>query len=478
MITNSVCLSFSDAFSMYGDREFLIVQDGRVIRYDEFWEGAVAIASRLHEQGVVAGDRLIVMLENSEHLLCLYLASAMIGAVVCPLDPLMPDVRVAPIKKALAPKLVIDSMVLRELLAPPAVHRNFNSIDEDNDFVIIYSSGTTGEPKGIVHTIRSIVGSACAFAAMSELGESSVVYHHFPMYYMAGIFNMFLCPLVAGSRIVLGPRFSNIQMLRFWENPIKHGVNHLTITPTMANTLCQLYRTDNVLLDHLSRYQAVISTSSFLYPTVASRFIETFGVPLRSCYGVTEVGGSFTLQTWAEALAQDSVGRIYPDTEIRTTGTPEAPGEIYVKTPFLMRGYLIKGIMQPQFDEKGFFATGDLGYVRDGQLFLTGRENDLVKKGGEFISLSLLENLSLRIAGVSEVAAVAVQDEYWGNRVVLFYVAINVDNIKEVEDAINAEYQKCLRKIELPDKLIPVPVMPKTSVGKILKRDLIVRYTI
>jgi acyl-coenzyme A synthetase/AMP-(fatty) acid ligase len=298
------------------------------------------------------------------------------------------------------------------------------------------------------------------------------------MFYMAGVFNLLFCPLVSGSRIVLGARFSGAQMVRFWEQPMQHGVNHLTLTPTMALSLARLYRTHPELIEHLSHYQAVISTSSTLVPAVAERFRDTFGVPLQSCYGVTEVGGSITLQHWEDALSCESVGQWQPGVEILAGADAEHLAELRVRTPFMMRGYLVNGNITSGVDEDGFFRTGDLGYMKGGRLFITGRENDFVKKGGEFVPLLMIEDLVLREEGVIEAAVVAVPDDYWGNKIVLFYVPRPDREIEDIESALTARFDLQLRKVEQPDKLIAVPRMPKTSIGKTIKRELVRRYTL
>jgi fatty-acyl-CoA synthase len=347
----------------------------------------------------------------------------------------------------------------------------------DDDYLVIFSSGSTGEPKGIVHTLASISDSAASFSRLAEMNADTVVYHHFPMFYMAGIFNQFFCALLAGGSIVVGPVFSKVQMLRFWELPLRHGVNCLTLTPTMALSLCQLFRRDGDVLEHLSKYQAVVATGGPLYRSIAERFLAVFKVPLRTCYGVTEIGGTITFQSWEDALAFQSMGSAAPETLIKA-GDPAAPAEIVVKTPFMAKGYLIKGQLTDLRDADGFFHTGDLGYLENGLLYFAGREHDLVKKGGEFVSAQLIEDLGLRNSQVTDVAAVGVPDEFWGAKVVLFYVPNG--NVNEPE--VLAEFEKLfadgLRSIERPDKIIPVPWMPKTSIGKIIKRELVAKYTL
>lgn len=461
-----------------GDTPLLIAADGHTTSLGGFFSVAANMARRMAESGVAPGDRVMVQVENSDRLLAFYLACALSRVAACPLDPAMPASRVAALKPTVTPTLFVDGAMLAALDEPAATDTALPGPDDAADWLIIFSSGTTGEPKGIVHTQGSLLSSAQSFATLSELGPESVIYHHFPMFYMAGIFNMFLCPLVAGARIVVGQKFSQLQMLSFWELPIRHGVNHLTLTPTMALSLCQLHRRDDRLQDHLSRYQTIISTSSTLHKSVAERFLHTFGVPLRTCYGVTEVGGSITVQSWAEGLAFESCGPFAAEVQVRAGDSESAPAEILVRTPFMMRGYLTKAGVTTPFDADGYFHTGDIGYVSGGRLFVTGRDNDLVKKGGEFVSLGLIENLALSLPQVAEASVVAVPDDYWGNKIVLFYVPAAGIGIDETEDAAKTVFAATLRKIEIPDKIVAVPWFPKTSIGKTVKRDLIARYTL
>jgi len=467
------------SFTMHAQLPFLILESGEVINYGQFWQQANRYASRLVELGMKPCDRLLIRLTNSEHFLLLYLACAMGGFTACPIDPAFPESRVDKIKKMLSPSYVCEDGNTVEWTASPS-RENLTCYPSGSepDFLVILSSGTTGEPKGIVHTITSIVESARSFARLADHDEHTVVYHHLPMYYMAGVFNMFFCPAVSGSRIVLGPRFSGAQMLKFWIVPQRFGVNHLTLTPTMAQSLAQLYRHDDNLLEHLAKYEGIISTSSMLYSSVAERFHKTFGVPIRSCYGVTEVGGSITLQNWESAIAMESVGTFEPEVSIIAGDDPETPVMVKIKTPFMMRGYLVNGDVINAFDDDGYFNTGDLGYVKGNELYITGRENDIVKKGGEFVPLAMLENIALNCSGVAEVAAVAVPDDFWGNKIVLFYVPEVTQGLDEIEQNLFKMFDQQLRNIEHPDKVIPVPCMPKTSIGKTIKRELIKRYTI
>lgn len=469
--------ALDDAFSRFANERCLIRKDGTALHYKDVAQIAYRQAQRLSELGNKPGARVGLVLGHSEDHLTLYLACAMGGFVACPLDPSLPEARANAARSSLGISYVCSPANAHEWNANPKATTTLKVPAADAEFLIILSSGTTGAPKGIVHTLRSIVESAKAFSTLSEFDATTVLYHHFPMHYMAGVFNMFFCALVSGAAIVVGERFDPATMLRFWELPRKLGVNQLTLTPTMALSLSQLYRRDDSLLSHIAGYRSIISTSSTLYDSIAKRFHDTFQVPLRGCYGVTEVGGSITLQSWDQALARESVGALSKGVLVEA-GTDVEPGPILVKTPFMMKGYAAADGVTTGVDARGFFPTGDLGYLQHGSLYVTGRSHDLVKRGGEFVALPLIENLALRHAGVASAAAVAVPDEYWGNKIVLFYVARPDADFDSVRQQLEAELRASLRKIEVPDKFIPVPRMPTTSIGKTRKSELLSTYTV
>ncbi len=466
------------AFERNWSKTLLVTADGRDVSYEAFWQNSERMALRLAGLGARRGSRLLVRAENSPHVIELYMASAMAGYVACPIDPALPQPRVAAVEAQLRPDLLVDDAQLAHLVRSPVPGGEpLQWGSGEDDFLIVCSSGSTEEPKAIVHTVRSMIDSASSFSQLARMDGDTIVYHHFPMFYMAGIFNLFLSPLVAGATIVVGPQFSKQEMLRFWEVPLRHGVNHLTLTPTMARALCAVYRRDDRVAEHLSKYQAAIATGSPLYPSIGEGFYTTFHMPLRSCYGVTEVGGTITFQDWDDALALQSMGRWAAATQIRA-GVEGAPGEILVKTPFMARGYLRTGAVVSPYDADGFFHTGDLGYVQDGRLHFTGREGDLVKKGGEFVSTQLIEDLALRSRLIADAAVVAIPDEFWGALIVLFYVPHADAGEQDILAEFGSLFSEGLREIERPDKIIPVPWMPKTAIGKIVKRELVSKYTL
>jgi len=394
------------------------------------------------------------------------------GIIACPIDPDLPNERYMSLKNKLKPSYVIDDL---KKLEKVQTNSNLDSF-QNNNFIMLYSSGTTGEPKGILHTTNSLIASARSFARLSRLNEKTIIYHHFPMYYMAGIFNMFLCPMVSGAKIVIGNRFSRESMLSFWDLPKKYGVNNLTLTPTMAISLVKVFRNDNSIMQYINGIESIISTGSYLHRSTFDEFKKKFSIPLQTCYGVTEVGGTITFNSKEESdsFVDDSVGGYDKKVQFKCEGSKTNPSEIIVKTPFMMSGYFLGGKIKSG-EKGGYFYTGDIGYLENDRLYITGRKGDRIKKGGEFISLSYIESTLMKFDLMDELCVISTEDSFWGNKVLVFYVS---NNIKEdlIKRKIMNFSKEHLTKIEMPDDYIKIKDMPRTSIGKIKKKQLLDMY--
>ena len=396
-----------------------------------------------------------------------------VGVIACPVDPKLSSLRYEKFLSELNPKFIIDNLN-QKVITTNKNHINFLSqYNLDGISLMLFSSGTTGKPKGILHKSKSLIESAKSFSNLSGLSRSSIVLHHFPMYYMAGIFNMFLCPMVSGAKIVIGNQFTKKHMLNFWEILMKYGVNTLTLTPTMAIALVKVYRDDKRIYEYIRTIKSVISTGSYLYKSIFDKFGEKFSLKLQTCYGITEAGGTITYKTKNNLNLYDSVGSYDKNTEFKCNGTSELPSKVYVRTPYMFSGYFLNGKYE-KFLSDNFFDTGDMGYIVKDQLYILGRIGDMIKKGGQFVSISAIENEFINISYIDELTIIPIEDEFWGSKILLFYVPkIKIDGIqvKLIKHAKNL-----LDTIEQPDEYIEVDVLPKTSVGKIIKKNLIKLY--
>jgi len=398
------------------------------------------------------------------------------GIIACPIDPSLPNKRYLSLKDEIKPSYIIDDTKKIEKIEIKNINKASSQNNYENSFVMLYSSGTTGNPKGILHTPKSLITSAESFAKLSGMNSDSIIYHHFPMYYMAGIFNMFLCPMVSGSKIVLGKRFSKEQMFNFWDIPMKYGVNNLTLTPTMAISLVKIYRNNNNLMQYIKSISHIITTGSYLYESIYDDFKTKFSISLQTCYGVTEVGGTITYMSREESASfNDSAGFYDKNIKFKCNGTEKTSGEIIIKTPFMMSGYFINGKIISGL-KNGYFNTGDIGYLKNNRLFITGRKSDRIKKGGEFISIPYIENILMKSDLINELSVIGFEEPFWGNKILVFYIPNSKIKRGKLKSELINYGLKYLTSIEMPDDYIQIEKMPTTSIGKIKKKDLISRY--
>ncbi|QEL56625.1 class I adenylate-forming enzyme family protein [Chromobacterium paludis] len=460
---------FEELISPYLDEPFLLLESGASIRYRDFLQRSVRLLNHLVHQGARHGDRVVVSLDNRPEYLELAMALALGGMTLCPLDP---EVSIAQLKKTKA--------LCRAAMTITSYDQLAYAVDEalpdcarqgglDEPFLIIFSSGTTGAPKGIVQTLKNFFGAARAFALASGFAAGKVTLHNWPMFYNAGLFNLFACPLVSGGRVALAKRFAARDLAGFWQSLDLHKPDYVYLSPTMATTLTKTAR----FIPHnpeCLRAARVISTSSILYPSIKEAFLKQFGAGIAPCFGITELGGSFSMGN-ADS-APYSVGRVMP--EVAVSRDDEANGELLVATPYMALGYLNQDGELDPFDRSQAFRTGDIGYLRDGELFISGRIKDAIKKGGEFINLAEIEDLVHGAGLCEECYAVGRLDEFWGETYDVFFVAGEGAQPTAVVDELRRLFNASLPQLQRPDRIVAVDSIPRTASGKPMKR--LMRY--
>ena len=141
----------------------------------------------------------------------------------------------------------------------------------------------------------------------------------------------------------------------------------------------------------------------------------------------------------------------------------------------MMSEYFIKGKIKSGL-ENGYFYTGDIGYIENSRLFVTGRKGERIKKGGEFVSLSYIEDILMKFELIDELSVVSVEDTFWGNKILVFYTLENYVVGNEINKEIDNYALQHLTNIEMPDEYICIDKIPKTSIGKVRKKDLLELY--
>jgi acyl-CoA synthetase (AMP-forming)/AMP-acid ligase II len=444
--------------------------DDRNFSYGSYWHNAHQLAERLKAEGLKPGDVIAFILPNDISIPCCYLACAIGGFVACPIVDVLHSTMRCSLLKAIQPTLIIEELPVLDETLPPLDNVDFHiSIDQDSPFIIFFTSGTTGEPKAIFQCLRGVIGSAKTFGHLTGLSEETRLYHILPMAYMAGFQNSMLAPFVAGGTIIEGPLFSPSVALDFWERPLRHKVNTLSIIPPIASALIRFTRSQEIIETVSSQIVQVQCTSAPIPDVLRKQFKYKFSMPLQDCYGITELGGPLTFQNEADSNSDYHFNLPIPEAEISLRGE-SSQKHLWVRSPYAMMGYFINGELIRPFDEDGFIDTGDLAIQVDGKLQITGREKDIIIRGGVNVHPARIESVLLEMDGVDEVAVVGKSHPFWGEQIVVCIVGN--DSKPDLKEEVIKYCKESFAVHECPDQVRLLDQLPRNFIGKIQKNKL------
>ena len=420
------------------------------------------------------------------------MGAAMAGIPYVPLNYRLSEEQIVPLFDRISPAYLItgeradnydfegwvlqdSGEFLRETLAsePPDY---FKDVDPAEVAVQLFTSGTTGTPKAALlrheHLVSYILGSVEFMGAMED--EAALV--SVPPYHIAGI-SAVLSNIYACRKIIQLPNFDARKWLRLCS---EHAVTSAFVVPTMLTRIIEELEGDY----SLNSLQSIAYGGGKMPVPVIQKALSQFpDVNFTNAYGLTETSSTITLlgpDDHRDAVSADddatrarlgSVGKALPSVEIEirdeegnTLGAHEA-GEIYVRGPQVSGEYEGRSVL----DEEGWFPTRDAGYLDDGgYLFLSGRADDVIVRGGENISPGEIEDLLHEHPAVTDVAAVGIPSEEWGEAVAL--VIVLNDGHELSEDAICSHIKKHLRTSRVPEIIRFANELPYNETGKLLRR--------
>lgn len=480
-------------------------QHGRQLTYQELADAVQQAALQLRQLGVQPRDRVVLVNENCVPLLILVLALSKLDAWPVVVNARMAADEIERIRVHCEPRLVVyllDSAAARDhwrqLLAEvdcqerelagaclgvralPVSAAIDVSGDEYRDvFTLIYTTGTTGAPKGVMLTHRNALYVAAVSGALRGLRSDDRIYLVLPVSHIFGLSAVFLAALYAGAELVVADRFDAAETLRIIT---EDGVTGLFGVPTMYARLVEHLRSDP---EHLPRQPGQpLAALRFMYvggapldPTIKQQTEAAFGLPLLNGYGMTESSPTLCQVRYNEPLAHCGVGRPLPGLEVRILdpeGRPVEPGdtgELHVRGPNIMLGYFRNpGATAEVISADGYLNTGDL--VRqdtDGNLHLVGRSKELIIHSGFNVYPPEVEAV---IARHPEVLMCAVVGEaIAGNEQVVAWVQpIRGSTLNEAELA--AFLKPLLAPYKRPARIIMTEALPTAPSGKVLKHRL------
>ena len=495
-----------------------VIDGPRRFTYREFGERSRRFAAALARRGVGAGDTVAVLAPNVPALLEAHYAVPMARAVLNALNYRLDAASIAFILAHGRAKLLVADRefapVVREVLARldrkiPVVEiadgsgpMQFGEIEYedflatgDSDFAwsppddewapiaLNYTSGTTGNPKGVVYHHRGAFLNAMGNAILFGLGPQSVYLWTLPMFHCNGWTYTWGVTAVAGTHVCL----RRVDPALIFDAIAEHRVTHLSGAPIVLNML--VHAPDNVRrrFDH----GVEASTGGAAPPSSVIEAMERMGFRVTHLYGLTESYGPTTVCAWQEewdglplaeragkmarqgvqTLTLDCQRVVDPETMRDVPGDGETIGEIVVRSNTLMKGYLSNPTATDEAFAGGWFHTGDLAVMHpDGYVEVKDRSKDIIISGGENISSIEIEEVLYRHPQIMEAAVVARPDERWGETPCAFVtLKPGAEAISEAE--IIAFCRERMAHFKAPKSVVFGP-LPKTSTGKIQKYAL------
>lgn len=456
-----------NSFTIYKDKPFLTNEDCSISKtYDDFLSDATNLA--LNKFSKLKKDSKILILNSKKYDNFVSIFACLLsGNIAIPVDPTTTKKKLNELKKNYKPNLILKNGI--KLSNKRKLKNNLKI--EKKTFLIIQSSGTTGNSKGIVFSNTNYLKSAKYFQNLANYDQTSCLYHCLPLHFNAGILNLFFSIIFAGGKIVFSEKIDAIKILNFWKIPMRFNCDTLHLVPSIIENLNKISLIENKEKEYIKNIKSIYSTGSYLHENTQDRFFKKFKRRIQSVYGVTEIGGPITLQRWEDTFEENNIGHHEKEVKIKIIKHKNKPF-IYIKTDFMMDGYYDLNKFSKIKLLKGYFKTDDIGYHKNNTLFFYGRDSENIKINGEMISLKYIENIAKNHKDILQVAVTTKKNELNDDLIYLFAQIKKVSDFKSNIESIYNYLKKKLKKIELPYKILLVPDLPKTASGKIKKNIL------
>lgn len=355
---------------------------------------------------------------------------------------------------------------------PAAITPKFPSPDANDTAVVMYTSGTSGLPKGVILTYGNLQSDVDAAIEHARLEHKHKFLGVIPLFHAFGMTAMMLAPIQLGATVIYIARFSPVAAL----NAIReHGVSLMFGVPSMFAAIAHL---KNASAEDFKSVYAMISGGEPLPARVREAFLQRFNVHLFEGYGLTETAPVVTLNI-PQDFRPGTVGRPVPGVQIKIADDDgnalpvEEIGEVWLKGPMIMSGYLnLPDETAKALTADGFFRTGDLGKIdADGYLHITGRKKEMIIVAGEKAFPREIEDTLLKHPAVLDAAVVGKKDPSRGEVVVAFIIPREGQDTK-LDDLRDFCRQQGLAQWKCPREIRVVSDLPRSPTGKVLKRQL------
>ena len=476
----------------------LSTESGVQLTYGELAAGCARTGAWLARHGAARGDTVSLVMPNGLMTLRLLLGAMANGRCVNPVNLLsQPEVmryvfehsdcklvvaapewaeRVRALAKGLPCRVMVvdpDALTLsgEEEAAVRAEAVPAPMPQPDDLALLMYTSGTTGRPKGVMLTQANLMANAQSIAAEHALTPTDRVLGVLPLFHINAFAVTMLAPLASGGSVAMAPKFS---AARFWEQAVSHRCTWINVVPTIVSYLLE----GPMPAGDLSQLRFCRSASAALPPEHLRGFERKFGLGVIETMGLTEtVAPSFSNPLQPALRKLGAVGRASGceariiDAELRPVPDGQT-GELAIRGPNVMRGYFKNAeATAAAFTPDGWLRSGDLGHRdSDGFFFVTGRIKELIIKGGENIAPREIDEALLTHPAVLDAAAVGVPDKHYGQEILACVVLR--DGMTASEEELRSFCEATLGRYKTPRQIRFMTDLPRGPSGKVQRLKL------
>ncbi|WP_430475504.1 malonate--CoA ligase [Thalassospira lucentensis] len=495
-MTNSLFMRIRSRFPADLSSVLIETPTGKTYSYGDADTYSAKIAGLLTERGAKKGDRVAVQVDKSPEALFLYLGCIRAGLVYLPLNTAYqagelayfmgnasPVIFVCQPHRAEEVKAIADAQGVKHVLtlgmeadgsliddmAPQA--EDFPAVEcaDDDLAAILYTSGTTGKPKGAMMTQMNLWSNASTLEKLWGFERNDTLLHALPIFHTHGLFIACHCVMLSGSKMFFLPKFDRDQVMAL--------LPRSTVMMGVPTFYVRLLSGGDFTADVSANMRLFISGSAPLLPETFTAFVQRTGKTLLERYGMTEMGMATSNPLDDERIVH-TVGPALPDVDVRVCdeegnvlGTDEI-GVLEARGPNVFAGYWqMPEKTAEEFRSDGFFITGDIAMIdAKGYVHIVGRAKDLVISGGFNIYPKEIETLIDKMDGVVESAVIGVQHPDFGEAVVAVIVPEQKDTLSE--DEVIGSIKSQLANFKVPKRVFFVNELPRNAMGKVQKNIL------
>ncbi len=500
-------------FKRNGNRLFLIdSHTGQEFTYGAIEELSLKFATVLSELNISKGDKIAVIAPNCLEFVILYFACMQIGCIPVPINNKLhfneikyilsnseasilfiasSSADLVPLLSGYVKKIIpftpysenekdgAGDLLKKISAAPKYLETSFQKISDTDIIAIVYTSGTTKAPKGVIITYEHIIKNGRRFARILHLNKESRFYNYLSLAYLGGFYNLTLIPFLSEGSIVLDNMFNPKIAVYFWEQIKKYNINTLWLVPSIISIILSLDRA-NLGIDYCQKgnIRTVLVGTAPLPDSLKKRFEEKYHLVMYENYGLSE---TFFITTNAPNFSKNmGTGRLMPGCEVlildengKNCSAGEL-GEIVVKSEYATSGYYKNDEETARSIKNRLFYTGDIGYFDgDNYLFIAGRKKDLIIRGGINISPQEIEDAISTFQGVKDSAVIGANDDLKGERIIAFVIIEdNIGNSGDIKDGLKKHCCANLANFKVPEEFIFVKEFPRSVTGKVQKNKI------